>query len=285
MDPTRFFAPTQHDGSAVPPGPSGDDGSQAPPASPQVPPGAPGQVPGHQQQQVAPGDATGQEPVDPNGQPEGEAPQTPTGPSDRERQMEEELNQYRGTFNQIQNWAQQQQAEQQRQQIQGRYTQRIQQMKSTAENMGSQEAIDYMAREQENITQEFFQHMQQAEQAMEQRIQQERRVLGTPLWVKELVRQSGLPEDAEQELLALGDPSLIERQVPHVKKRYDANRQLQEQLDQLSRSMQAGQLVDQGAGIAGGTVAPPSIAIPEDADPDTKAKMIYQNIKRAAAGD
>ena len=285
MDPTRFFDHTQPQGSAAPSGTSGDPGVQAHPGQPHVPTDAPAPDQAPSAPPVAPGGSDAPALEDSTQQPGTQGHPADAIDPERYRHLEQQNQQYQRTLQQIGSWASQQEAARQRQQIQDRYHQRIAQAKSTALNMSPQEAIDYMARQQEDITREFFGLMSQAEQAMEQRVQQERQILGTPLWVKALVQQANLPELAEQELLALGDPRLIERQLPIVRQRYEQNRQLQERLDQMARQMQANQLVQNGAGIAGGTIAPQSAAIPADADPDTKAMLIYRDIKaRAMAG-
>lgn len=272
MDPTQFFGQPDPSGSAAPPAPSADTGDQAQPGIPQGVAGAPGA-----------GDA-GQQPAhDATAQPQTPEPPSPPqiDPSEVAR-MRQQLQTYEGTFNKIQSWAQQQEAQQLQQQIQHRYDERVAQARATAENMSPREAIDYLANQMKSINGEWMQNIRAFEQQAQQRLEQERRVLGTPLWVKELVRQADLPPDAEEDLLALGDPALIERNLPRIKKRYDDNRALQQRLDQMSRSMQANQMVQQGAGLVGGTTAPTTPEIPADADPDTKAMLIYQQLYRNA---
>lgn len=279
MDPTTFFGQPEANGSAASPTPSADAGDQAQPAVTQGVAGAPGaevagQPPAH--------DANAQPQESGSSQAETPTPAQPQiDPSEVER-MRQQLQSYEGTFQKIQGWAQQQEAQRVQQQIQQRYNERVKNARDTAESMSPREAIDYMARQMESINGEWMQNMQAFEQNFNNRLEQERRALGTPLWVKELVRQHNLPSDAEEDLLALGDPRLIEQNLPRVKKRYEDNRALQERLDQMARSMQANQMVQNGAGVVGGTTAPPTPNIPADADPDTKAMMIYQQLQRNA---
>lgn len=285
MDPTRFFGTQQDNGSAVSPGTSGGVGDQAQPAPPQVPAETPGQ-----EQQFVPGGHLEQQqaPVDSQQQPDGSQPQTPPTPPVDPAEVEmlrRQNREFQQKFQQIQSFAEQQEALLVQQQIQQRYDQRVAAARATAENMSPKEAIDYLERQMRDINAEWMQNTQRLVTAMEQRMEQERRILGTPLWVQKLVRDANLPPDAEQELLALGDPAVIERFVPFVKKRYEQNQQLQQRLDQMARSMQAGQMMQAGAGVVGGTIAPAGALDDPDKydDPDDKAMAIYRNIKRQAA--
>lgn len=271
MDPTRYFGATQQQGSANPPAPSDDIAAQARSLSSQDTAGLPGRT-------APPGQASPD--ADPNGQPQDEQQRARDEHEARMRQLEQENQQLRGTFNQVEQWAQQQAQTARQQQFQGQVQQRLAGIRQTAENMSAREAVEYQNQESARMMQDLMGHMSQQEQQMQQRLEQERRMLATPLYARKLVEDAGLPADVEQRLLEIGDPDMMTRLLPGIQREHQERQRMQEQLDQIARTTQANQMVRQGAGIAGGTIAPPSIPIPDDADPDTKAKMIYADIMR-----
>ncbi len=277
MDPTRFFGATQQQGSANSPASSDDIAAQARSLSSQEATGLPGQT-------AQPGQA--QPNADPNGQPQDEQQQAQAQHEARMRQLESENQQLRGTFNQVEQWARQQAQTAQQQQFQGQIQQRLAGIRQTAENMSPREAVEYQNQESARMMQDLMGYMGHQEQQMQQQMQQRERQLATPLYARKLVEDAGLPADVEQRLLEIGDPDMMTRLLPGIQREHQERQRMQEQLDQIARTTQANQMVRQGAGIAGGTIAPPSIPIPDDADSDTKAKMIYADImrQRAATG-
>lgn len=278
MDPTRFFSgQTANDGSAAPANTSDATGSTAPSDASQVSSGVPEQA----QHPPQAGQPQGQQAqVDPSGQPQ-ETP-TPDPTAERLAQLERENQQFRGTFSQFQHALAQQATQAQRQQAQQQFEQRITDAQATANTMSPADGLEYMARQQKAIVSDLFGVVDRAGQQFEQEKRQLEYTLGTPLYVKHLIQEAGLPAETEKRLMALGNPDLIRAQIPYFKQEHERNQELTNRLDQLSRSMQAGQMVQNGAGAVGGSIAPPSIQIPEDADPDTKAMAIYADIMQRA---
>lgn len=275
MDPTRFFG-TANNGSAATSDNSGNDPSQARGTQPQESAVVPGQV----QDQGQVGQPTqDQAQVDSQQQPSDQQPTQPDPRDERLRSLESELNQARSVISQVQNWAQTEADNRRQQQMQQQYSQRIQNARQVADGMGSREGADYLARESIAAQNELFRAMQEERQRLQQQMEQRERTLGTPMYAQHIARQAGLPEDAVDELLALGDPNLMQRYLPHIQRRHQEQQQLKQQLESLARNQQANQIVQQGGGSSGqGTIAPQSMPNLDDMDPMDKARVIYNQI-------
>lgn len=204
---------------------------------------------------------------------------------ERARQLEADLDaqrteaeRLRGTMQQVQHWAEQTSAQQQEQQFQAGLHQHEQEIYRRAENMAPAEAYSYIQQENAKIRQALMDRTNQVQQYAQQQIQQVQRTAATPLYIDHIAKTNGLSEEAKQELIAYGDPDIAARQAPIVKQRYDQIANLQDQLNQLSRSRQAGQLQASGVGMVGGTGVQ---NVPTDlsADPDIKAMQIYAQLK------
>lgn len=191
---------------------------------------------------------------------------------------EADVNRLSGTMQQVQQWAEQTSAQQQEQQFQQGLQQYEQDIYRRAETMNPQDAYQYIQNENAKIRQALIDRTRQVQQQAQQQVYQVQRTAATPLYLEELARANGLTDAAKQELLAVGDPDLAARQAPLIKQRYEQIDNLQNQLNQLSRSRQAGQLQAAGVGMVGGTGVqnvPTELA----GDSDTRSMQILAQLR------
>ena len=136
--------------------------------------------------------------------------------------------------------------------------------------MPAQDAWRYIQEENRKLREELVRDA-------EQREQQIKRQLAAPMYIDYLVQQHGLPAEAKQELMAIGDPDIAARYAPQLKARYDQFGQLQQQIHQLSRTQQAERLQQSGVGMVGGTTPPGgNVQLPDD--PDDRALAILHQL-------
>ena len=163
--------------------------------------------------------------------------------------------------------------QQEAQRAQQKYQQDRQKIFDDAQNMSAAEGFRHIQRETERLDMERQQQIWEIQQRAEQRIQSERRALGTPLYADELIKRHGLPQEYRERLLRLGDPDLMARTVPDLVEDHRKYQSLQDQLNQLSRSRQANAFAQSGVGMVstgGSTGAPGQLSD----DPDTRAMQI-----------
>ncbi|HWV22983.1 MAG TPA: hypothetical protein VNZ58_02245 [Thermomicrobiales bacterium] len=183
----------------------------------------------------------------------------------RAQRAEQEAQQFRSTFNQIRTGFEQMQAE-------AAWKQREESIYSRAKAMEPDEALMFIRQEEASLRRDL-------EAQAEHRRQMVERQLGAPLFIDHLVKQHGLPDEARQELMNYGDPNVAAAQAPIVKARYQQIQNLQSQLNQLSRSNQAGALQRAGLGASGGTTPVQTKPMESTGDPDLDAMMIYRAIQ------
>lgn len=267
MDPQRFWG-TEPSPSATATAPAGET------------PGAPGQpTPGAATVPAAGVGTfpTGQQPTEPTPQ-ESDADRAIREAREQLQRLAAERDQLRGTLGQVQQWAETRAQEAQRQQAESQYQQERDAIFTAAQNMGTDDAFRYIQQNVAALDQRRQRQIEELAQQSQQRVEQVARQFATPLWAQELARQHGLPQDAVQELLGYGDPEVMQRQAPVVAARYKKLSTLEEQLNQLARSQQAGQYVRQGAGMAGGQQAA-NLPLPESDDPDVRAMQILNQLR------
>ncbi len=270
VDPSQFNQqPAVNDQSSYAPG------SVAPPQQSQQ---DYGQAPGAQAQQdyAQPGASQGNV---------AEAEQAPP-PIDYQARYEQaeqerlrvqaEANQYRQTFQQVQQYAEQQQRTQQEQH-------QINQALAVAENMSSAEANTYLRNQISSIVGQTRMTEQQQRQQMEQQFTQQLRSIAAPQYVDHLIESNGLPVEAKAELLALRDPDLMHQFAPVIKQRYDQwareKSTYAQQQTQLSRSQEVNAIRQNGLGSVGGQTIGGNGADPyAGMDADDKAMAIYNQL-------
>lgn len=195
---------------------------------------------------------------------------------ERARQIEAEASRYKSTLDQVNQWAMNYQMQQQAQAEQQRYRQWRDEALDAAESMAPQDARRYLAAEFQKIEAEKDRMYQMQMQQLNQQREQERRVLGKPIFIEQIVRDNGLSDDDRKFLDALENPDDAARIAPMLKQNRERWNAQQEQINQIVRAQQAGQLQAAGIGTVGGTVAPGSApTMPED--PDEKAIWLLHN--------
>jgi hypothetical protein len=259
--------PSQMSQSAVTQ-PSATPGSVAPPSvsqAHQVTPGAGQPVQGSQpasqpQQPVAQGAQPAPQPVAPRSVP------------DPERLREQaELNQYRQLMGQLATRAQQ---EQENSELDNRLTM----ITARAETMPVQEANTFLKEQMRQIAAQKEASAAQRLQQREQEFAQRERMLVAPQYADYLIETLGLPAEAKQEFLALGDPDLMQRYSGVIKQRYDSWNQRISQYEnnqvQMARSQEVQAQSAAGLGSFGGQTAGGSMQIEVPDDPDERAMAV-----------
>jgi hypothetical protein len=248
--------------------PSVNAGQVAPPTFPQEQP----QVPGAVNPQVL-GQPAQQ-------QPEPAAPQQPQ--VDYAAQLaarEAELQRIQSQNQQLQGVVSQiQRAAEENQQAQA-FNQELTMMLAHADNLPADQARSYLQNQfQQTIQRERVRNQQQFQQ-FQQQAEQEKKAIAAPLYADHLLQANGLPPQAKEELLALGDPDLMFRMAPQIKARYDAwNAQIagvQQSNVQVARAAEVQALQNAGLGAIGGqNTGTFQVEIPDDMDPDERAMLI-----------
>lgn len=272
VDPSQFNQqPAVNDQSSSAPG------SVAPPRQSQQ---DYGQAPGAQAQQDYAQPGASQENVVEDGQP---SPpqidyQARYEQAEQERlRVQAEANQYRQTFQQVQQFAEQQQRTQQEQH-------QINQVLAVAENMSSAEANTYLRNQMQGIVGQTRMTEQQQRQQMQQQFDQQMRGALAPQYVDHLIERNGLPAEAKAELLALQDPDLMHQFAPVIKQRYDQwareKATYAQQQTQLGRSQEVNAIRQNGLAAVGGQTIGGNGADPyAGMDNDDKAMAIYNQLR------
>ncbi len=149
-----------------------------------------------------------------------------------------------------------------------------------ADNLPADQARSYLQNQwMQSVQRERIRQQQQMQQ-FQQQAEQEKKAIAAPLYADHLMTANGLPPEAKQELLALGDPDLMFRMAPQIKARYDSwNAQLQGfQSNQVqnARAQEVAAMQNAGFGAVGGqNTGSFQVEIPDDIDPDEKAMLIY----------
>lgn len=226
-------------------------------------------------------------------QPSTPTPQPPTQNEDESRQqylariheLEQRASQAEQTASQLQSGLQEAIRYGQQRQQEDTFKRRRADLISQAEGMAPQERQTWLDTQLATLDAERDQYWQGQVQQERQQAQQLARRIGTPLFVDQMMRQHGLPEEARQTLMAYAarDPDFVPVAAQDLKRQYDAQQRYEQQLQQLSRSNQAQQMVDQGAGVVGGQ-SPAAMPYQSTGDADQDALAIYRQIKAQRAG-
>lgn len=263
-----------------------------PSAATNQPSSTPGPVAPSQPEQgtgIAPGAVPGPQTAQPGGavQPVATEGTTPSPPQPdlqaelaREREARQQLqNQYRQNqqmIQQVQRYAQEQQENQQLQQ-------QVDMMLATADNMPSGEANTYLRGQIKNLLGQTKIQSQQAIQQLQQQHQQEIRTVAAGPYADHLIQSMGLPPEAKEELMALGDPEMMYRQAPGIKQRYDRfNAQLaqyQDNQQQIARSQEVNAIRQNGLANVGGQGAGASYELEVSDDPDIRAMQVLAHLR------
>jgi hypothetical protein len=247
-------------------------GQVAPPAQGQQPASGPGAVPQQPQSQPA------QQPQ------QTVAPEAPASPpqidpailAERQRlqQLEAQNRQYQQFVDQLQRAAQENQQNQQ-------FNQNVQMMLARAEAMPQQEANAFLRDQIQSVIAQERLRAQQEVQQVRQQADQQIRMVTAPQYADYLLKQLQLPEEAREELLALGDPDTMLRYAPQVKARHDRYQQQLAQFQnsqvQVARSQEVQAMQNAGLGAFGGQDGGSfQVEIPDHLSADEKAMLIYE---------
>lgn len=257
--------------------PSAPVGSVAPPPVAQ----AYEQVPGSGQppQQAQPG----QQPQQPA------TPPTPSGPSveDIQRQLDQErserlraqqeINQFRGAFQQLQGAAQEQERSRQ-------FDQRMQVVLAAAANMNQAEADNYIKQQSRAILSEQQQAIQQQAQQQIQQANMVAQQAAAPQYAAYLAQQLGLSDRGRDRLVSLGDPNLMYQQAQAIKADEDYYgaqlAQFQQGQVQQGRTQEVLAMQNAGLGAIGGQQTGTfQVDIPDNLSADERAIQIYNYTK------
>lgn len=198
---------------------------------------------------------------------------------ERIRQAEEQNKQYTSTLSEINLWAQQQRAQQERADAEARFRKQWEDSVEASRGMGREDAEQFLSARMAHLVQErdaaFQQQMRQMESQWDARL----RAVAKPEFIRHLAKDNELDDSEVQFLLSLDNPDEAAKLAPYLKGQKQRYRELQNQIEQLSRTQQAGQLQSTGIGRVGGTVAPVgNVQLPDD--PDEAALMILHQINR-----
>lgn len=155
----------------------------------------------------------------------------------------------------------------------------LQMMLAHADNLPADQAKGYLQSQFQRTLQAEQLRAQQQIQQMQQQAESEKKQIAAPLYAEHLLQANGLPPEAKQELLALGDPELMYRYAPQIKARYDAwNAQisgLQNGQIQQGRTQEVMALQNAGLGSVGGQNGGMTYQLEVSDDPDEAAMQIY----------
>jgi hypothetical protein len=196
---------------------------------------------------------------------------------DAELQQERSRSQQlQGVVSQIEQAAQANQRNQQ-------FNAELQMMLAHADNLPADQAKGYLQSQFQRTLQAEQMRAQQERQQLEQRYESEKKQIAAPLYADHLLQANGLPPEARQELLALGDPELMYRYAPQIKARYDAwNAQiagLQNGQLQQNRTQEVMALQNAGLGSIGGQNGGMEYQIEVSDDPDVAALQVLQHLR------
>lgn len=147
-----------------------------------------------------------------------------------------------------------------------------------ARNMSPAEGFEYIQRETDRLDTRWEQRIQAIQQQAEQRMQQERQILGTPLYVDDLIKRHNLPPEYRDRLMRAGDPNVMARIAPDLAAEHQKYQSLQDQLNQMSRSQRADAFAQSGVGMVanGGAAGAPGNY---SDDPDIRAMQILDQLQ------
>lgn len=200
---------------------------------------------------------------------------------ERERAARERLQgqtrEYQNVISQVQQYAANQQENQALQN-------QVNMILATADNMPSSEGTQYLRNQITNLVGQTRLSSQQQLQQREQQHQQEIRTVAAGPYADHLITSMGIPPEAKQELLNLGDPDLMFRQAPVIKERYDKMTQMQAAWEayqqQQGRSQEVNRLRENGLANVGGQSAGAAYEIDiDDGDPDVAAMQILNGLR------
>jgi hypothetical protein len=185
--------------------------------------------------------------------------------------------QLQGVVTQIQQAAEANQRNQQ-------FNAELQMMLAHADNLPADQAKGYLQSQFQRTLQAEQARAQQQIQALQQQSENEKKQIAAPLYADHLLQANGLPPEARQELLALGDPELMYRYAPQIKARYDAwNAQiagLQNGQLQQGRTQEVMAMQNAGLTAVGGQNGGMTYQLEVSDDPDTAALQILQALRQ-----
>lgn len=259
MDPVDFasgaVAPPP---AAVPEGqPAGFQTDGQPTAPPVQPAVDPSQAPGAAVSPPFGGvPGTPAQPTAPTGNPLGAPPTDYRALYETQQSELQQARQFQQQFQQALATAQAQAAEEER----SRQAQsRIDQAQQVASSLSPEDGFAYLRRVYDAELVRERQEKQQIAQSAQSQLQQVVERLSLPQYARHLAQQHGLTPEYEQMLAMLPDGRQMDAYVPVLKAQAAKAEQdrrerqdLQNKFDQMMRSMQAGQLANSGAHVAGG---------------------------------
>lgn len=252
--------------------PSAPVGTVAPPPVAQAYAPVPGSGAPQQQGQPAP---QPQEPVAPQQPQIDYAAQLAAREAELQR-ISAQNQQLQGVVTQIQQAAETNQRNQQ-------FNAELQMMLAHADNLPADQAKGYLQTQFQQALQREQVRAQQQIQQFQQQAEAEKKQIAAPLYADHLLQANGLPPEAKQELLALGDPELMYRYAPQIKARYDAwNAQiagLQNGQIQQGRTQEVMALQNAGLGAVGGQNGGMTYQLEVSDDPDEAAMQIYNAMR------
>lgn len=191
----------------------------------------------------------------------------------REKQLREEAERNRkrvaeleGEMSQATQWLQNIRQQQQQAAEEQRYEQWWNDALEQSHGMSREDAHRYLTAERRKIDNEKAQSYQRQIQMERERQKQ----IARPLFINKLVEEHGLGEQEKSELESLENPNDAARLAPVLANRSKQLRELEEKINQLSRTQVASQMQSAGLGAVGGTT-PPGSTPPMPEDPDEQA--------------
>lgn len=240
------------------------------------PPQAAGGPAGQQTQATTPG----QQPVQQAGESNADFEARIRAAEERAQHFQQEAQQARGAMQEFIQRAEQVRTENQARQVQAEFDRLRGDAIKQSRNFSPDEGAEYLERELGRIASQEREFWGLQVQQVYQQREQDRRVLGTPLFVDNLMREQGLPDAARDEIMqaAALNPDYAARIAPSIKARYDQIANIEAQLNQLSRSNTVQNLRDQGAGLVGGQT-PSGGGVQKTGNADADAIAIYRAIQ------
>lgn len=198
-----------------------------------------------------------------------------TSPS-REAELQAENERLLGTIRNVEQWAQTLNVQQQQQAEEAAFRQREERIHERASMMSREDAERYIADEYRAINSDRLRAQQENARRAEQQWQERLRVAVQPQWVERHIKDNGL-SDEERQYLSTLPPDNVPAVAQFMAAQKKQNAALKDQIEQLSRTQQAGAMQASGMGNMGGYNAA-ATAGDLPSDPDDRALAIYHQI-------
>lgn len=194
----------------------------------------------------------------------------------RARELEAENQRLAQTIKSAEQLAHTMNVQQQQQAEENAFKAREERIHERASQMSRDDAERYLADEYRAITADRVRAEQARAEQSARQWEQRVRALAQPQWVDRQIKEHGLT-DSEREYLSALDPETVPVVAKFMATQKKQNSELKNQIEQLSRTQQAGIMQASGLGSMGG-VTPASVAGDLPTDPDERALAIYHQL-------